>query len=1081
MKNMLPIRAGALALAVMAMGAAGADAPLTAELPGAAERPQYTLEVRIEPATHHLAVDATLGFPAQYAGRDVEFLLAAPLAIASSSPAVERLPAGDTGGFTGINGSSAALEKSGRAARYRVTLPKDTPTLRLTYAGAVDFGFDTPEEEYARGFSETAGVIGEQGVYLAGSSLWYPYLGDTLFVPTVHATAPEGWHLITVDPAPVDELPLVGGPLTRYVESVGAVEAQVFLRTPDEALARKYLDATARDLEMYRQLVGPYPYSKFALVENFWETGYGMPSFTLLGPQIIRFPFILTSSYPHEILHNWWGNSVFVDYATGNWCEGLTAYMADHLFKEQLGQGAEYRRDTLKRYRDYVKDAHDFPLNEFRSRHSAATEAVGYGKTLMGFHMLRRQLGDDTFRKALQSLYRNQRGQRASFTDVRHEFERAGGVDLETFFTQWVDRAGAADLRLEGVRADGNGVRGVIRQVQRTGLLDMEVPVSVRTPAGYTTRVVRLQGAATPFRVALDAEPQLLELDPEFDVFRLLDPRETAPSIGQVFGDTAVLAVLPARASAADQQIYRDMLARWVSPAQQVEVQLDTDVDELPADRAAWIFGRENRYAGELLKAASAVEPALAREDVHVTFVRRHPGNPAKAVGFIALGSAAAAPGLAGKLPHYGKYSYLVFEGEEPKNTVKGEWSAEDSPLRIDLRGTRAPLAPLAHPARAPLATLPPVFSAQKMSAHVDYLAAPARDGRGLGTQGLEDAAGYIVKAFTEAGLAPGGDEGGWLQTFPESANVIGVLAGANPAFAGQAIVVSAHYDHLGPNHPGADDNASGVAVLIELARALASQSAPPRTIVFVAFSGEESGLIGSRWYAAHPTPVPLAGIRANVNLDTVGRLGSGPVRVIAAGTASEWPPIFRGVGFTTGIAIQNIEGAGQSSDQQAFIERGIPGVQLFAGASLDYHKPTDTPDKVDVAGMVKVATVAKEAIEYLAARPGPLTATISAAAAAPAQPPAGTPRERRASLGIVPDFAYTARGVRAEGIVPDSPAAKAALQPGDVLLTVAGQPIDDMQAYSNVLKTLEVGALVTVEYRRGETVMTVQVEVGAR
>jgi len=1076
MKNTLSIRAGAFALAVMAMGARGA------ELPPAAELPQYTLEVRIEPATHHLAVEATLGFPAQYAGRDVEFLLAAPLAISAASPAVERLPAGDTAGFTGINGSSAALEKSGRAARYRVTLPEDSPVLRLTYAGAVDFGFDTPEEEYARGFSETAGVIGEQGVYLAGSSLWYPYLGDTLFVPTVRASAPEGWHLITVDPAPVDELPLVGGPLTRYAESVGAVEAQVFLRTPDEALARKYLDATARDLEMYRQLVGPYPYSKFALVENFWETGYGMPSFTLLGPQIIRFPFILTSSYPHEILHNWWGNSVYVDYATGNWCEGLTAYMADHLFKEQVGQGAEYRRDTLKRYRDYVKDAHDFPLNEFRSRHSAATEAVGYGKTLMGFHMLRRQLGDDVFRKALQSLYRNQRGQRASFTDVRHEFEKAGGVELAKFFEQWVDQAGAADLRLENVRVEGHTVHGTIRQAQRTGVLDIEVPVSVRTANGYSTQTVRLQEAATPFSIALDAEPLLLELDPEFDVFRLLDPRETAPSIGQVFGDTAVLAVLPARASAAEQQIYRDMLARWVSPAQQVEVRLDTDVDDLPADRAAWIFGRDNRYAAALLKAAAAVEPALARQDANVTFVQRHPGNPAKAVGFIALGSEVAAPGLAGKLPHYGKYSYLVFEGDEPTNTVKGEWSADDSPLRVDLRGAgQAPLAPLAHPAREPLATLPPVFSAQKLAAHVDYLAAPEREGRGLGTRGIELAAEYITSAFAAAGLAPGGDDGGWLQAFPESANVIGVLAGANPAFAGQAIVVSAHYDHLGPNHPGADDNASGVAVLIELARALASQSAPPRTIVFAAFSAEESGLLGSRWYVAHPTPVPLEGIRANLNLDTVGRLGTGPVRIIATGTASEWPHVFRGVGFTTGIAIQNIEGAGQSSDQQAFIERGIPGVQLFAGASLDYHKPTDTPDKVDAAGMVKVATVAKEAIEYLAARPEPLTATISAAEAAPAQPAPGTPRERRASLGIVPDFAHTARGVRAEGIVPGSPAAKAALQPGDVLLAVAGQPVGDMQAYSNVLKTLEVGAVVEVEYQRGDAVTTVKMEVGAR
>jgi hypothetical protein len=180
---------------------------------------------------------------------------------------------------------------------------------------------------------------------------------------------PDGWQLVSPgsgsardasgqarwrSTTPVDELHIVGGALTRYSRQAGAVSAEVFLRQPDAALAAKYLEATARNLEMYRTLIGPYPYEKFALVENFWETGYGMPSFTLLGSQIIRFPFILTSSYPHEILHNWWGNGVFVDYASGNWCEGLTAYLADHLYKEQQGQGAEYRRDTLKKYRDFV-------------------------------------------------------------------------------------------------------------------------------------------------------------------------------------------------------------------------------------------------------------------------------------------------------------------------------------------------------------------------------------------------------------------------------------------------------------------------------------------------------------------------------------------------------------------------------------------------------------------------------------------------------------------------------------------------------------------------------------------------------
>ena len=265
-------------------------------------------------------------------------------------------------------------------------------------------------------------------MFLGGSSFWYPYFDDALVEFQLSLGLPGGWHVISQgegtsrgedgrarwdSQGPMDEIYLTGGPLEVSRDAAGAVEALVYLHEKDDTLAGKYLGATSQYIEMYRDLIGPYPYGKFALVENFWETGYGMPSFTLLGPTIIRFPFILHSSYPHEILHNWWGNSVFVDYETGNWCEGLTAYMADHLIKEQRGQGEGYRRDALQKYRDYVKDGDDFPLTEFRSRHNSATEAVGYGKTLMVFHMLRREVGDDTFRQALVRFYRGSRGKKA--------------------------------------------------------------------------------------------------------------------------------------------------------------------------------------------------------------------------------------------------------------------------------------------------------------------------------------------------------------------------------------------------------------------------------------------------------------------------------------------------------------------------------------------------------------------------------------------------------------------------------------------------------------------------------------------
>jgi len=1142
-------------------------APASAAPPAAPTAPaqmlRYTLDAVIDPPASTLDTRATLELPPSMAGQAIEFLLAAPLQVLESEPAVQKLAAGEGQGFSGINGSSDAMTKSGHAVRYRVQLPAGGRRLTLHYKGRIDFGFETPAQEYARGFNETAGVILEDGVYLAGSTLWYPYLGESLFTFELSAKSPEGWQLISAgsgtardaqgvahwrSDTPLDELHIVGGPLKRYSRPAGAVTAEVYLRKPDDALAAKYLEATARNLEMYRSLIGTYPYDKFALVENFWETGYGMPSFTLLGPQIIRFPFILTSSYPHEILHNWWGNGVFVDYSSGNWCEGLTAYLADHLYKEKEGQGAEYRRDTLKKFRDFVKEGRDFPLSEFRSRHSPATEAVGYGKALMTFHMARRQVGDEAYTRGLQRFYREQRGRRASFEDLARAQGAAASTDLAPFFRQWVMRPGAPDLRVADVKVTGEGdasvVRGVLRQVQKAAPFALDVPVAVRTAAGTQMFVAKMAVRETRFEFPVKGRPLSLEVDPEFDLFRLLDARETAPSLGQMFGDPEIVAVLPSKASAAALAAYREMITFWTGGnAQKIVVRTDTDPAPLPTDRAIWVFGRNNALAAKWFAGDPATGFEVGAEAIRAgggqipyashsaVIVRRHPGNAAKAIGWVVVDPLEAAPGLARKLPHYGKYSYLGFAGTEPANDVKGEWVAADSPLHVDLRPAalrNEALPPARYPARAPLARLPAVFDGAAMAAHVQWLADPAREGRGLGTAGLEASGVYVAEALRAIGIRPaksstppgtpaatmiGANLDDYFQDFEftpvgaqkpvKARNVIAVLPGANPAFANEAVIVSAHYDHLGRNgpgvrvaeigqvHPGADDNASGVAVLLELARTLAAAGAPPRTIVFVAFSAEESGLQGSKYYVANPIPVPLAGIRSVLNFDTVGRLGSGEVNVLATGTASEWPHVFRGITFSTGIPTKSIPGASQSSDQQSFIDRGIPGVQLFTGAHLDYHRVTDTADKIDVAGLVKVATVAREAVDYLAQRPGALTVTIAppapstsgtpppgASGAAAAGSPTGRPdgTSRRVSFGLVPDYAHTGAGVRAESVVPDSPAARAGIVAGDVLLELDGKAVTDLGAFAATLKGYKPGDKVVAKLRRGdiESVRTV-------
>ena len=182
------------------------------------------------------------------------------------------------------------------------------------------------------------------------------------------------------------------------------------------------------------------------------------------------------------------------------------------------------------------------------------------------------------------------------------------------------------------------------------------------------------------------------------------------------------------------------------------------------------------------------------------------------------------------------------------------------------------------------------------------------------------------------------------------------------------------------------------------------------------------------------------------LNLDTVGRLGSGKILILGGSSAREWVHIVMGCSYVTGVPAELVQQELDSSDQASFHEWGAPAVQLFTGPHADYHRPTDTPDKVDAAGLVKVAAFAREAVRYLAERAEPLTAAapkppLSGPPAAGGPPPGGDGTPRRASLGTMPDFAFTGPGVRVASVTEGSPAAKAGLQAGDVIVELAGQP----------------------------------------
>ncbi|MEW6529456.1 MAG: M1 family aminopeptidase [Thermodesulfobacteriota bacterium] len=668
---------------------------------------RHHLKVTLEPKEHLLKAEDTITLPAGE-GQEVVFMLHEGLNPVSLTPGVT---------FTEIADAHRAVP----VTRYKIRFPQELRTFKIRYEGRIFHPLGTRGKDSTGGVTATTGYIGEQGVYLSGDSYWYPQIGQALVAFRLEATVPAGWDVVSqgargvhkVDrnsrrvqwdsPEPQQEIFLVSGRFTEYGSKADSVSAMVFLRNPDQGLARKYLDLTHRFIALYERLIGPYPYPKFAAVENFWETGFGMPSFTLLGPKVMRFPFILYSSYPHEILHNWWGNCVYVPRESGNWTEGLTAYLSDYLFAEQRGAGMEYRQETLQKYLDYVTSEKDFPLSNFRSRHDSPSAAVGYGKALMFFHMLRLQLGDDAFREGLQEFYRKNKFRFASYDDLRMSFEAVSGKSLREDFRQWVDRTGAPELRAKFVSVHGPSSEGyeitlLLEQVQPGKAYQLRVPVAV-TLEGETYAeevLVEMKGKRLEHKFKVAHRPLRIDVDPQFDLFRRLDLAETPPALSRAFGAKRVTFVLPSSAGPTLQAAYRELADSWSQAGpESVDVLLDTEIQTLPRDRQVVVVGWENRFVPDVVnalqryqvtadKSQARIGPSeIPMKDHSVALVGDNPSNRALTLTWVAGDPPTAIRGLGRKLPHYSKYSYLAFKGEELVNILKGRWPVKDSLMTI--------------------------------------------------------------------------------------------------------------------------------------------------------------------------------------------------------------------------------------------------------------------------------------------------------------------------------------------------------------------------------------------------------------
>jgi hypothetical protein len=386
----------------------------------------------------------------------------------------------------------------------------------------------------------------------------------------------------------------------------------------------------------------------------------------------------------------------------------------------------------------------------------------------------------------------------------------------------------------------------------------------------------------------------------------------------------------------------------------------------------------------------------------------------------------------------------------------------------------------------------------------IKYLSDDRLAGRMTGTPGADSAAAYLARRFAQVGLQPAA--GGWFQTFTvaktapvaqpahvgglRGTNVIGVLPGRDPVLRNEAIIVGAHYDHLGlggfgsldPDstgrvHNGADDNASGTAMLIQIAARLAV-APPARTVVFIGFSGEELGLLGSSYYVKQPV-YPLSTTKAMINLDMVGRLRQSRLIVYGSRTAKEFPALLDSLNWYAGFDLK-AQGDGYGpSDQSSFYAAGLPVLHLFTDLHEDYHRSTDDWEKINLDGFKRVSDFAAGLVTALANRSRPLTVVTTV-------PPIDADTSMSGSgegayLGTVPDMIDTPGGVRLVGVRAGSPAERAGLRGDDIITRIGTMEVPNLEAMWVALRSHQPGDVVEIVVRRGNQVTTLRATLGIR
>ncbi len=648
---------------------------LVASAPASAEShlPHHDADVVFDPVTRYLEViDRVTVAPAT----EISIALAGWMKIDS------------------VEGDSAALSVSRAGRSWRVTSPNGpVQTFTIRASGTVPA---MPPPDQRRG---VRGALAdpEEGSFLPSYAVWLPNTGADLVTyrlrvriagpqravatgrivsETVTASDFRGVFAADYGTEPPS---LFVGPYSIDEKVVDGIRIRTYFHEEIVGSAEHYISQSAAYIRLFEDIIGPYPFDDFHIVSAPLPVGLGFPNMTYIGRTIVPLPFMRGRSLAHEVLHNWWGNGVAVDYADGNWSEGLTTYFADYGLAVQRGPDAA-REMRLGWLRDFaaLPVSDDKPVSSFISKSHQASQIIGYNKLAHVFHMLRDEIGDAAFDEAIRDFWREYRMKTAGWPDIRRTFEKAARRDLTWFFDQWIERTGAPQIEIADAEAKKrDGGYAVSLSVRQTGeAYQLSIPVVLETMKGTVHRKLRVSDTAETAIFELDSAPLRIHVDPDFDLFRRLLPGESPPIMRDITLAERVDAIL----LTTGDEAFRDAATALVN-----RLSRNAAIsEEKPRAGPAIVIGSEGDIGRYVQDAQGVTVPGIATSGSASAWTYRGPdGHP---VLFIRAVDASALSALIRPLPHYGSRSYVTFEGRRARD--KGVWKTDNSPLSRDFAKT---------------------------------------------------------------------------------------------------------------------------------------------------------------------------------------------------------------------------------------------------------------------------------------------------------------------------------------------------------------------------------------------------------